>query len=132
MSVGWIVLLSAIGLVGVIAGSCWYMAAMMNLLFVRKHVEIDEVLSTGQPPQAWQKSYLKKLERFQNQGASDETIQRLTRTQQKRNLAGLNRLARYVKKTNLVEDESARKNTLLLLDQCKQQCQQEGAMQNGI
>ncbi len=132
MSVGWIVLLSAIALAGVVAGSCWYMAAMMNLLFVRKHVEIDEVLSTGLPPQAWQKSYLKKLQHIKSKGASDASILQLARKQQKRNVVRLRRLERYVRKTNMVEDESARKNTLLLLDQCKQQCQQEGAMYNGI
>jgi hypothetical protein len=126
MSLGWIILLSAIVLLAIIVGSCWYMAAMMNIIFIRKHVEIDEVLSSGQPPEAWQKRYLIKLVRLQNKGASEEKITRLTRRQQKHNITGLARLARYVRKTNLVEDESARSNTLSQLEQCRQQCELEG------
>ena len=132
MSIGWIVLLSAIALIIIIVGSSWYMAAMMNIIFLRKHYEIDEVLTTGLPPEAWQKRYYKRLVRLKNKGASDENIMRLTRKQQKHNIAGLARLASYVKKTNLVEDESARSSTLSQLNQCKQHCQLEGKSQNGI
>lgn len=132
MSLGWIVLLSAVLLLGIIVGSNWYMAAMMNMLFVKKHVEIDEVMASGQPPEAWQTRYHKKLARLKSQGASDKKILRLTRMQQKRNMAGLERLARYIRKTNLVEDENARSNALSLLDQCKRQYHLEGTMQNGV
>lgn len=132
MNIGWILLLSAIALIVIIVGSSWYMAAMMNIIFLRKHIEIDEVLTNGQPPEAWQKRYHKKLIHFKNKGASDKNIMRLTRKQQKHNVAGLARLASYVKRTNLVEDESARSSTLSQLDQCKQHCQLEGKNQNGI
>ncbi len=132
MSIGQIILLSIVGLVLIIVGSCFYMAAMMNVIFVRKHVEIDQVLSTGLPPEAWQKRYYKKLVYLKNKGASDKKLMRLTRRQQKHNIAKLKRLTRYIKRTNLVEDESARGSVLTQLEQCKQHCQLEGNNQNGI
>lgn len=131
MSLGWTILLSAIALLVIIVGSNWYMAAMMNVLFLKKHVEIDEVLDSGLPPQAWQKRYYRKLARLQNQGASDKKILRLTRRQHKHNIAGLERLARYVRKTNLVEDESARSSALAQLEQCRQQCRLAGGCAPG-
>jgi hypothetical protein len=110
----------------IIAGSNWYMAAMMHVLFLKKHHEIDEVLSTGQPPEAWHKQYNKKLARLKKHGASSQKILRLTRIQQKRNMAGLEHLACYVKKTNLVENEYARSSVLSQLEQCRQQCRLVG------
>ncbi len=56
MSIGLIFFLSVIALTGIIVGSCWYMAAMMNIIFLKKHIDIDEVLSSGRPPEAWQKN----------------------------------------------------------------------------
>lgn len=131
MSLGWIILLSAILLLVIIVGSNWYMAAMMNVLFVKKHIEIDEVLSSGQPPEAWQKRYQKKMGRLKSQGASEEKIARLTKAQYGHNIAGLERLIRYVQKTNLVEDENARSSALAQLEQCKQQCQLAGGCASG-
>ena len=107
------------------------MAAMMNVLFVKKHIEIDEVMTSGQPPVAWQKRYYKKLTWLKNKGAPDKKIMRLTRIQQKRNIAGLERLVRYVRKTNLVEDENARSSALAQLEQCKQLCQLAGCLTPG-
>ena len=131
MSLGWIVLLSAVALFVIIVGSNWYTAVMMNMLFVKKHIEIDEVLSSGLPPVAWQKRYDKKLTRLKSKGASDKKIAQLAMAQRRHNIAGLNRLTRYVKKTNLVEDENARRNALAQLEQCRQQCQLAGCCAPG-
>jgi len=132
MSVGLIFFLSIIALIGIIAGSFWYMAAMMNFIFIKKHVEIDEVLSSGQPPEAWQKKYRKKLKRLKDKGASSNSITRLIKRQQRHNFVRLAQLIKYVRKTNLVEDEGARSNTLSQLDECKHHCQLEGEDKNGL
>jgi hypothetical protein len=126
MSIGLILLLSAIALASIIVGSFWYMAAMMNVIYLKKHIEIDEVLARGLPPEAWQKKYQENLLRLKNKGASENAFIRLSMKQKKYNLAGLACLTRYVKKTLLVEDEGARAATLTQLDLCKQQCELEG------
>ena len=105
MRLGWFLLLTVVALAAILAGSGLYFSWWMNRMLYGKLRDLDEIRSAGLPPARWR------------QGS------------RRRNIRRLDGLARFVKKTNMVDDETVRAQVLSELQ--KVRLEWAGTRENG-
>jgi len=81
-------LIAVVALAGILVGSGFYFSWWMNRMLYVKLRDLDEIRSAGLSPARWR------------------------RGSRRRNVRKLDRLVRFVKKTNMVEDEQVRRQVL--------------------
>lgn len=114
MSLGAILLLSAVGLLLILAGSSVYFSWLMNKAVYSKLRDLNEIRTTQLPPASWQKSMLKKGKKSGSIGEADRS------RQLKKDLKRLDGIVRFTQKTKMVEDEETRQLVLRELSQIRQ------------
>ena len=119
MSIGLTFLLSVIFLGLIMVGSCFYFMFWMNKSTFNYVNDLDEVRTTGQPAERWQKRYLKKCRKLGR--IPPELFER----QKKRNLRHLRKLERFCRTTKLMESEEVRQGVLQELSLLRQEWRAE-------
>lgn len=110
MGLGWILLLTVAALVLVLWGSCWYFSFWLNRMLFTKVNDLEYIRSYGQPPDRWQRSYLK---RAQKRGSIDREEEK---RQIQKNLRRLNGVIRFARTTKFMENEGTRADVLEVLN----------------
>lgn len=121
MSLGITLLLSVVGLVVIMGGSCFYFSFWMQKAVFNQVNDLDYVRAYQLPPERWQKAYLKKCQKL------GRIPPKLFNKQKRRNLRHLKGLTKFAKKTILMESEEVREGVLLELSQIRQQWEAEEA-----
>jgi hypothetical protein len=111
-------LLSAVGLIVILVGSCFYFACWMQKAVFSKLNDLDAIRSTHLPPEKWHRKYLAKRVKA---GANTHA---LFERQKKKDLRRLRVIARFTERTNLVDGEDTRRDVLRELEAIKRQWQE--------
>ncbi len=112
MTLGTLLILSALALVVIIFGSGYYFRWVFGRLVMDKLRDLDTVRGTRLAPPEWQKAYHKRIEQGQYSEAHWQA-------QRRRNLKKLAALRRFAGKTNLMDGENTREGVISELDQIK-------------
>ena len=119
MNIGLTLLLAVVFLALIMVGSCYYFMFWMNKSTFSKVNDLDEIRSTGRPPEDWQKSYLRKCRKL------GRIPPELFEKQKKRNLRRLKGIVRFCRTTKLMESEDVRQGVLQELSLVRQEWQAE-------
>ena len=119
MSIGLTLLLAVIFLVLIMVSSCFYFMFWMNKSTFSKVNDLDEIRTTGRPPEDWQKSFHKKCQKL------GRIPPKLFEKQKRRNLRRLKGLVRFCCTTKLMESEEVRQGVLQELSLVRQEWQAE-------
>ena len=117
MNVGLTILLSVVALALVMVGSCFYFMFWMRKSTFDKLNDLDEIRTTQQPPERWQKRYLEKCRKL------GRIPPELFEAQKKRDLRRLKKLERFCRTTVLMESEDVRQGVLQELSLVRQEWQ---------
>ncbi|SEN95271.1 hypothetical protein [Paenibacillus sp. OV219] len=120
-----ILLIFLISLSLIMFASIWYMRFMLEKIFGEKHRDIDAITSSGMIPERWSRKNNLRLIQL-HQSGNEKAIQRMQQAAARSYLRKLRRLTAYVKRTNLVENEEARKAILRTLQQLYREWSEEG------
>jgi lipopolysaccharide export LptBFGC system permease protein LptF len=112
-----------------IISSVWFMNKILTQTVGKRHQALEEIVSTGQLPQAWSIKYHKKLIKLNQKTAPSEEIQKIKQQAKRAYLEKISKLEKYVHSTQLVENEETRK---ILLDKVKQVRKQWESMPEDI
>ena len=113
MGFGWILLLTVVGLVLVLWGSCWYFSYCMNKMLYSQINDLEYIRSYGLPPDRWQRKYLL---RAQKRGSIDREEEK---KQIRKNLRKLDGVIRFARTTKFMESEGTRADVLEVLNDVK-------------
>ena len=117
MGLGWTLLLAVVGLIAIIAGSCWYFSWLMSKLLYGRIEDLEYVRAYSQPPDRWQRRF---LIRARKRGYIDPKEQN---RQTRKNLKKLEKLIRFAETTRFMESDSVRQEVLLVLKLVKREWQ---------
>ena len=119
MNIALTLLLAVIFLALIMVSSCFYFMFWMNKSTFNNVNDLDEIRTTGRPPEDWQKGYLKKCRKL------GRIPPELFEKQKKRNLRRLKKLTRFCRTTKLMESEEVRQGVLQELSLIRQEWQAE-------
>ncbi|MDG5787209.1 hypothetical protein QA612_06865 [Evansella sp. AB-P1] len=101
----------------------------MNVLLKKfvgeNHESLEVITSSGEVPLSWSKPYDKKIRNLEELGAPEHKIIKLRTKALNKYLAKLKHLERYLKQTNLVEDEKTRRVVLSQLQIVRQRWEED-------
>ncbi|QHT59628.1 hypothetical protein GXP70_06470 [Paenibacillus lycopersici] len=112
----------------VMLASIWYMRFMLNKIFGEKHRDLEHITATGTIPERWSLKHTKRMIRLREKG-DDKALAGAQRSAARSYVRKIRRLAAYVNKTNLVENEETRQFMLRSLKQVSREWSEE--VQNG-
>lgn len=116
MGLGWILLITIVALVLIMIASCVYFSWLMQKLLYNKVEDIEYIRAYSMPPDRWMRRFYQKARR--NGGKIDPEDQR---KQTKKNLRKLEKLLKFAETTRFMEDESVRREVLLVLKLVKRE-----------
>ena len=117
MSLGWILLITVAALALIMIASCFYFSWCMQKMLYDKIDDLEYIRAYSMPPDRWQRRFLIKSRK---QGYIDPEEQK---KQTKKNLRKLEKLVRFAETTRYMENESVRKECLLILKLVKREWQ---------
>lgn len=120
MSLGVTLLLAVVSLAVIMVASCFYFMFWMKRSTFTTLSDLDEIRSTGLPPERWQKRYLEKCRKLGR--IPPELFER----QKKKDLRRLKKMIRFCRTTVLMESDDVRQGVLEELSRCRQEWQARG------
>ncbi|GIN59077.1 hypothetical protein J8TS2_33960 [Lederbergia ruris] len=114
-----LVIMYAISLLLIMLGSIWCMNVFAKKYIGEKHLVLEEV-TNGEVPEKWSRQYQMKIKNLEAKG-NTKKASRIEKTAQKSYSKKLQRLVRYIQKTNLVESEETRSILLSDLEKTRRQ-----------
>ena len=117
MGLGWILLLTVVALIAILAASSWYFSWLMQKLLFEKLSDMEYIRTYSMPPDRWQRKY---LERARKRGSIDPEEQK---KQTLKNLKKLEKIIKFAETTVYMENESFRREVLLVLKLVKREWQ---------
>lgn len=102
-------------------GTIWMMKFLLKKFIGEKHLDIEEITSTGEVPRNWSTKYDLKIRKIQEKGASHQKVLSLKQKAQQQYIKKIKQLEKYINKTNLVDSESTRRMVLKELTTARQQ-----------
>jgi hypothetical protein len=115
------VVIFMVALVVLMLASIWYMNFLLKHLVGKKHEAIEFILNTTTAPISWSKKYNQKMVAFDQLGGHNPEIKRVQNRAKKVYLRKIDKLIRYMKISNLVEDENARNQVISQLEYARSQ-----------
>ena len=116
----WIIMLfSIVALILIMVGSIWYMNMVARFFIGTKHHDIEYIINTGQVPYGWSKRYEKKIKIYKSRKNTKGKTLKIENKAYKKYTTKINQLIKYVKTTNLVENEYVRTDLLDQLNEIK-------------
>ncbi len=109
MGIGWILLLTVVGLGAIIVLSSVYYSWLMQKMLYGRVEDLEYVRIHAQPPDRWQRKFLIKARKMGKINPADQ------RRQTQKNLRKLEKLIRFAETTRFMESEEVREEVLLVL-----------------